>query len=713
MSSDTQNGFAFLEALSSDIAVESLGRSFDGVSAHTGFKVRPSTSGNLPSTLQLLPGQSFYIGKTTLSLVSEEHMDHFIDSSGLPDSNFGSCNQHISQVSTPERTFREGRVVMETPIPQRNQESEKITPILEQISRQAISGRKDSRNWPQSPLKRQVMRTVRDAGENRHPNLQPEVENEDEHIVDATTDEPHRPSLQPEIKTEIDDVAGSIAARPMEQGVVDLQDMAMAEVGLNSDNLEKSEALSTLNSPVHPEGRSRGSSYSPIPERSKSLSSSPVRVPSTGESKASSHSPILSKSKPLPSSVAQVHLERRPEPSGRSPILPSSSESIPQLEDDLEGPVRKKTKMAEVSHETLAEESQGSLQDVIISVKRGLHAPTDHPVFTEQASSTLHTPSTNTESHSRLAKKLRERSSTPSTEPKHPSPFIDSDSRPQLANLPPSEPSIKSTNPKPRTPLSRGNTISASPSSSFEPSSSLKSTRSSARVEHNNSSSTPAGTRVLFASSSSAGDSKPFLKFLSNKGVNKVESVHDCTVLCVGKELKKTSKLILAVLLGKDIITDSWVIDSVKGGNDLLSILGYVPRDPKKEAEWGTSLDKAIYRGKQGLNLKVLQEQTIIFTPSLKKELGRSGFDELKEIVKCAGARNVSSALPKKNPEETPSTIVIATDDSTEMGGLQKLGWRVYLKDIISLSILRGNLDLESDEFLIKEQKKEGRKRKR
>lgn len=187
--------------------------------------------------------------------------------------------------------------------------------------------------------------------------------------------------------------------------------------------------------------------------------------------------------------------------------------------------------------------------------------------------------------------------------------------------------------------------------------------------------------------------------------------MHDCTILCVGKELKKTSKFILAVLLGKDIIKDSWVTDSVKG-NDLLSVVPYMARDSEKEREWGISLQEAVYRGKQGL--KVLQDQTILFTPSAKKALGKNGFDELKEIMKCAGAKGVSSTLPKKSPEETSTTVVVAThEDTEEVAALQKLGWRAYVKDIISLSVLRGKLDLESDEFLIKGQKKESRKRKR
>lgn len=50
---------------------------------------------------------------------------------------------------------------------------------------------------------------------------------------------------------------------------------------------------------------------------------------------------------------------------------------------------------------------------------------------------------------------------------------------------------------------------------------------------------------------------------------------------------------------------------------------------------------------------KILQEQKIIFTPSSKNELGKSGFGDLKEVVKCAGARSVSAALPKKKSRDT------------------------------------------------------------
>ncbi len=710
MLSDTQNGFAFLEALTSDICVESLGRNFDGISAHTGMKVRPSNSGNMPSTLQLLPGQSFYIGKTTLSLVPEEHGDLPTDSSGPPASNFENYNHQVSQISTPQCTARVGSAVMETPMPHRDHEYESLTPILEKVIEQAISGWEDSEIWPESSLKREVMRTVRDTSERGHSIPQPEFRNEVEHMADAAINERNCSSSQLEVKTEDMD-SNATVARPLGQGVVDLEDAEVEGVERELECIKDSEPSLPMKSRVHPKEELGGSGFSPIEEPETFLP--PVMwVRPAEKPEESRNSPVLAEPKPLSPSVARGYPETRPEASDQSPILQAVSHSSSQMEDDLDDtPVRKKAKTATVSRESLIEESQDSLQDEVISVRRGLPAQKDGPVSADQALSKPSPPSITTKPRPRSVNQPKQRSYTSSTASKHLSPAVESDLRSHPTNQSPPGSSFKSTGPNSRTLLSDRNTNSASPSNSVEPNSSMRSTRSTARDEHNSSSSMDGGIRMLFASSSSAGDSKPFLKFLSNKGVKKVQSVHDCTVLCVGKELKKTSKFILAVLLSKDIVTDSWVTDSVKG-NDLLDFLPYAARDPKKEADWGISLDKAINRGKEGF--KVLQDQTILFMPSAKKDLGKNGFDELKEVAKCAGARDVvSSALPKKSPKETSSTLVIATQDNTEVAQLQKLGLRAYVKDIISLSVLRGKLDLESDEFLIEEQKTESRKRKR
>lgn len=689
ISPDTQNGFAILEALSEDVSVESLGRNFDGVSAHTGMKVRPSTKGNIPSALQLLPGQSFYLGKTTLSLVPEEHRDLPIHSSGLPDSDFESYNHQVSQLSTPQRTARASSTVMETPMPQKDHSSEVSTPILERITGHAISGRSDSNKCPESPLKREVMRTVRDVTHLGYSELQPEIK-EGKKMADATINEPSHSYLQPEI-TVGHDTTDADSAKPLEGRVVNLEDPKTADIDLGSNFPEKSDS-SPLKSPVHQETEPEGPGNSCNIGESERLSPSGVHVRPDEEAKMSNHSRILAGSMCLQSPVEQVQPKKRRQ---------TSDESSSQGEDDPDdAPVRKKARTGTILHEAVSEESQDSRQDEVVFVRE------------DQASSTFRKPSTDTGVRSNTLDQPIQGFLTPSAGLKHVGPTASPEPQPHPANRPHFKSSFSSAKSKPQTPVSRRNTVSASSSNSVEPNSSMRSTRSTAREGVNNSSLTDAGIRIVFASSSTAGESKPFMKFLSSKGVKKVKSVHDCTVLCVGKELKKTSKVILAVLLGKDIVTDSWVTNSVKG-NDLLSIVPYLARDPKTEADWGISLEQAIFRGKKGL--KVLQDYTIHFTPSAKKELGSNGFDEVKEIVKCAGARSVFSSLPKKSPEDAPSTIVVATPDGKEVADLQKLGWKAYTKDIISLSVLRGKLDLESDEFLIndKEQDKGSNKRKR
>ena len=687
MPSDTQNGFAVLEAISEDVSVESLGRNFAGVSAHTGMKVRPSTKGNIPSALQLLPGQSFYLGKTTLSLVPEEHSDLPIHSSDLPDSNFESYNHQVSQLSTPQRTGRASSTVMETPMPQVDHSSEVPSPILERITGHAISGSSDSRKCLQSPLKREVIRTVRDVTHLGYSKLQPGIKKEDKNMAKVAMNEPSNSYLQPEISVG-HDMTNATFAKTLKERVVDLEDPKTAGNDLGSDSPENLES-SPPKFPVHQETEGPGDPC--VLGESERLSPPGPQVRPDMESKMSSHSPILAGSMCLTSPVEQVQPKKRRQ---------NSDQSSSQEEDDTDdAPARKKAKTGTVLHEVNTE-SEDSRQDEVVIVQE------------DQASSRFRKPSIDTGARLKNLDQPIQGSLTPSAGLKHISSTASSDPQPHPVNQPHFESSFNSAKPKPQTPVSGQNTFSVSPSNSVEPNSSMRSTRSTAREGPHNVSLTNAGMRIVFASSSTVGDSKPLTKFLSSKGVKTVKSVHDCTVLCVGKELKKTSKVILAVLLGKDIVTDSWVTDSVKG-DDLLSIVPYLARDPKTEADWGISLEQAIYRGKKGL--RVLQDYTIHFTPSAKKELGKNGFDEVKEIVKCAGAKSVSCTLPKKSPGEAPSTIVVATPDDKEVADLRKLGWRAYVKDIVSLSVLRGKLDLESDEFLIdeKEQGKESKKRKR
>ena len=248
---------------------------------------------------------------------------------------------------------------------------------------------------------------------------------------------------------------------------------------------------------------------------------------------------------------------------------------------------------------------------------------------------------------------------------------------------------------------------------SAEPTSSNRSTRSNPRENSSAASRVHSNVKVMFASSTSSDKSPQFMKFLTKQGVKTVKSVADCTILCVGKnvELKKTSNLILAVASGKEVVTDDWISRSATNG-ELLDTDDFLAKDPKREAEWGTTLSDAIERGRQGI--KPLLGYTIFFTPSARKELGK-GFSDIKEIAVFAGAECIKATVPRKGPEESPMTVVIAANNDDELPNLEERSWRAYSKEIITLSVLRGRLNLDSDEFLVslKATTKAGKGRKR
>lgn len=230
-----------------------------------------------------------------------------------------------------------------------------------------------------------------------------------------------------------------------------------------------------------------------------------------------------------------------------------------------------------------------------------------------------------------------------------------------------------------------------------EPASSNMSTRSGLREK---SDLLPSSNemRVFFASSTSVGTTSKSMGFLKKNGILNAKSVIDCDVLCIGKgDLKKTSNLILAVMSGKEVITEDWVTQSVAKG-ELLDHNDFLARDPSKEAEWGINLTDAIARGRQGI--KPFLNFTLYFTPAAKKELGK-GFAELKEIALHAGASDVHANPLRKSDLRAPNALIIAALDDRDLSGLKKGGWKAFRRDIVTLSALRGALDTGSAEFLI------------
>lgn len=135
-----------------------------------------------------------------------------------------------------------------------------------------------------------------------------------------------------------------------------------------------------------------------------------------------------------------------------------------------------------------------------------------------------------------------------------------------------------------------------------------------------------------------------------------------------------------------------------------------MPSAPKQEKEWNIKLDQVL-----GQPQTPFKGYTIHFTKSLKTVY--SPFTEIEQVCKAAGANKVTNSRIDKSPD----TIVLAKDEGDpDVERFMQEGITCYHRDMITHSIFRGYVDLDSDEFRIepasavasapKETKRRGRK---
>ena len=211
--------------------------------------------------------------------------------------------------------------------------------------------------------------------------------------------------------------------------------------------------------------------------------------------------------------------------------------------------------------------------------------------------------------------------------------------------------------------------------------------------------------RIVF-SNSVVPDKLRMMAFLKKHRATKADiRVDDFNFVCVGNgELKRTSKFVLGVALGKTIVTDRWITDSVRAGS-LLDPAGYLPRDEVHEREWRFGLAEAVERGTKGV--KIFEGCVVYLTTSICKN-SPGVATELECMMRMTGAQRIRLHSPETTPpgstEVSPSAagasllasgrhmspFVIGDESDSDVARLSKLGWTVYARDIVSLSILRG-----------------------
>jgi hypothetical protein len=200
-------------------------------------------------------------------------------------------------------------------------------------------------------------------------------------------------------------------------------------------------------------------------------------------------------------------------------------------------------------------------------------------------------------------------------------------------------------------------------------------------------------TPRVATSNSSITDKNQAVKFLKKQGGSLVESVKESfNVLCVRDgDLHKTPKVLQAIAAGTPIVTDKWLIDSAKAGQ-FLSVDAYRPSAPKQEEEWKFKLEDVI-----GQPQTPFDGYTIHFTTSAHALY--KPFTEIEQVCKAAGAQKVTT---KKKVAKGDKVIVLAVEgEDKEAEKLMQDGVTCYYRHLLPMSIFRGTLDLDSDEFKI------------
>ncbi|KAF2103004.1 hypothetical protein NA57DRAFT_71987 [Rhizodiscina lignyota] len=223
---------------------------------------------------------------------------------------------------------------------------------------------------------------------------------------------------------------------------------------------------------------------------------------------------------------------------------------------------------------------------------------------------------------------------------------------------------------------------------SFNKSQTSSASKSSAKVAYE-------GERLEVVLTNSNVTGKKLTSFLEEHCDVK-DAVSEATdVVCVGKgEIKTTSKLLYGIVLGAKIVSDAWVTESSKA-KQLLDPDQYLFKDESHRKKWGRYLGDVAEDPLSDL----FADKTVHISPALKAHYGK-GFKDIAKIVKAAGATNVVSQAFKV-PKDDKKIIYLGLDEKDPSVAMLDKKVKCYTKELLSASILRGELCLEDKKLMI------------
>ncbi|KAL9082655.1 MAG: hypothetical protein Q9159_006263 [Coniocarpon cinnabarinum] len=199
--------------------------------------------------------------------------------------------------------------------------------------------------------------------------------------------------------------------------------------------------------------------------------------------------------------------------------------------------------------------------------------------------------------------------------------------------------------------------------------------------------------RVLLSNTTLAERGPMLDKFKKlGSSISQSQSPDAFDVLVIGAgEIKKTAKLLTAVATAKPVVYDSWVTDSVKASR-VLALDKYFPAN---QSQWGYNPSKIFPRS------DLLAGKTVHVTPALKRQWGEAMFREFDILARAIGVDAMLSKTTRGLRDDANTLVLGLEKDDGDCAALLDRGQTCYSRDLLVFSVLRGRLDLESDEFRV------------
>lgn len=213
--------------------------------------------------------------------------------------------------------------------------------------------------------------------------------------------------------------------------------------------------------------------------------------------------------------------------------------------------------------------------------------------------------------------------------------------------------------------------------------------------------------KVYFASNTTVDGKKTILKTFQELGGVKVTNINEANIFCVkDNELVKSSSLLQAILHGMHIVNEEWLIGTHQA-RAFVDPAQFVPSDPDHELEWSFEISSAVKRGRDGFP-RLLEGITVWLTVRLKQSLSNKIIRDLSNVASGLGAADIKHGIPKTRVQrERMTDLVIGIEQDPQATEVGHLGHKLYEKEILTMAVLRGVLELESTDFMVKGMVKE------